>query len=438
MNLTNDQQNAVDKFKQFLYSDDKELIISGAGGVGKTYVIKYLIDKIIPDYEKTCSLLNIKPIIDNVELTATTNKAAEVLSQETQLPISTIHSILGLTVKNNFRDGSSKLIKNNKWTIHENTLFFIDEASMIDYSLLKNIQESTKDCKIVYVGDVYQLAPIKEAISPVFNKGIQEVHLYEPIRNKNQIALLDICTQLRETVHTGLFKPIKITPGVVDLFDSEDAENVFKQHFINDKHKNRMLTYTNKQTINYNDYIKQIRKYTEPYTVGECGFCGSVIKPNHKTNGFYCEEELKILFISKPTTINLRTKNHEPIELEVCDLLVENKLGKVKQATAPLNIIYFKSLLKYFSKDKDWVSYFNLKETLLDFRLSDSSTIHKSQGSTFDTTFLDLTDLSTCRNSATVARLLYVAFTRAQNRVVLFGSLSEKFGGIDDTNKPLA
>ena len=66
----------------------------------------------------------------------------------------------------------------------------------------------------------------------------------------------------------------------------------------------------------------------------------------------------------------------------------------------------------------------------MDLRPEDASTVHKSQGSTFDTVFIDLSDLSTCRQPDMAARLLYVAFTRARNRVVLYGKLKDKFGGV--------
>ena len=39
-----------------------------------------LIDKIIPEYFQSCKLIGIPPLFDSVEMTATTNKAAEVLS----------------------------------------------------------------------------------------------------------------------------------------------------------------------------------------------------------------------------------------------------------------------------------------------------------------------------------------------------------------------
>ena len=73
---------------------------------------------------------------------------------------------------------------------------------------------------------------------------------------------------------------------------------------------------------------------------------------------------------------------------------------------------------------------YKLKQQYPDLRPRDAATVHKAQGSTYETVFLDLDDLSTCRDSQMAARLLYVAFTRAKKRVVLYGHLASKYGGV--------
>ena len=77
----------------------------------------------------------------------------------------------------------------------------------------------------------------------------------------------------------------------------------------------------------------------------------------------------------------------------------------------------------------DWSTYFSLKNKYPDLRDRDASTIHKAQGSTHDTVYVDLDDLCTCTNPLTAARLFYVAVSRARKRVVFYGNLSKKYGG---------
>ena len=220
--LNKGQQAAADGFFDFLFSGDKEMIISGPGGTGKSYLLGYLIDEIMPRYEKMCALLNQPVHFREIHMTATTNKAAEVLSQATGRPCSTIHSFLGLKVKDDFNTGTSSLSKTSNWKVHSNCIIFVDEASMEDMQLLRYIREAMLNCKVVHVGDHCQLAPVKETKPPVFNQCLPMYVLTEPMRNSGQPALIDVCQQLRDTVETGKFNPIQIVPGVIDLLDEPD------------------------------------------------------------------------------------------------------------------------------------------------------------------------------------------------------------------------
>ena len=147
------------------------MIISGAGGTGKTFLMGHLINEVMPRYEKMCQMMGIESEFDSVIMTATTNKAAEVLAIETGRPTETIHSFLRLTVKEDWATGETKLTRTERWTIHQRMIIFIDECPMIDGDLHKMIREGTHNCKIVYVGDSYQLGPVGpgSAVSPIYN-----------------------------------------------------------------------------------------------------------------------------------------------------------------------------------------------------------------------------------------------------------------------------
>ena len=47
-NLNQGQQAASDNFFEFLLSDEKEMIISGPGGCGKTHLMGHMIDEVMP------------------------------------------------------------------------------------------------------------------------------------------------------------------------------------------------------------------------------------------------------------------------------------------------------------------------------------------------------------------------------------------------------
>lgn len=106
------QKYAAEAFFSFLFDpSQKEFILSGPAGVSKTYWMGYIIDEIMPRYHETCKLIGIDPEYD-VVMTATTNKAAEVLEYATGRPTQTIHSFLNLAdLREDYSTGKMKLNK---------------------------------------------------------------------------------------------------------------------------------------------------------------------------------------------------------------------------------------------------------------------------------------------------------------------------------------
>lgn len=435
MTLNKGQEEAAQGFFKFLMEKDKnELVISGAGGTGKTYLMGYLIDKIIPRYLDTCKLLGIQPKYYNVYMTATTNKAAEVLGTNTKKETSTIHSLLGINVIDDYESGKTKLKKGKKWNVIHDSIIFIDECSMIDSELFKFIHEGTNNCKIVYVGDHCQLAPVAEPLSPVFKKDFPFFELTEPMRNSKQQALMNVCTQLRETVETGVFKPISLVPGIIDLLNDEEMEKEITKEFKDPTLDKKILCYRNSKVIDYNGYIQEDLRNNRIYEINEYYVNNNAVKItdiNCKQVVLPVEDEIKILNIAdnyKITSVFIAKDINLPC---YAARILSLSTGHIFNVWLPVNIQEIYSLMKYFAKQKDWVHYFYVKDTFLDLRPKDASTVHKAQGSTYETVYIDLGDLSTCRIPDMAARLLYVAFTRASKRIVLYGKLKEKFGGIN-------
>jgi hypothetical protein len=91
---------------------------------------------------------------------------------------------------------------------------------------------------------------------------------------------------------------------------------------------------------------------------------------------------------------------------------------------------YCSQLIKESFKEKNKNIYFNLVNSIADIRIPFATTIHKSQGSTFDEVLIDLDSFKYCKDPDLVNRLLYVAVSRAKNRVLFYGSLPEQFGRI--------
>ena len=425
LNLNEGQQAAADGFFQFLFDKGSELIISGPGGVGKTFLMGHLIDEIMPRYEQTCQMMGIKSEYHSVVMTATTNKAAEVLANATGRPTSTIHSFMNLKVKDDYSSGKSVLQKTSSWKVHNNTIIFVDEASMIDHNLLEKIREGTFNCKIIYVGDHCQLAPIMEPISPIYRYDLPFFELTEPMRNSEQPALMQLCQQLRNTVETGEFQPIKIHPGVIDLLSDEELEAEINETFKEDT-DSRILAYTNQRVVAYNNHIREIRQFHDTYILGEKLINNSAIQ--FRSGMISVEEEVTISKLSSETE-EIEINHDATLIVRRADL--QTKFGEIyTDVPLPEDKEHFQQLIKFYQKNKNWNRYFHLKNSYPDLRPRDAATVHKAQGSTYETVYVDLGNLSTCRNPIEAARLLYVAFTRARKRIVLYGELAEKYGGL--------
>lgn len=425
INLNQGQEQAADGFFDFLFGDQKELLISGPGGVGKTFLMGYLIDEILPRYHNTCQIMGIPSEYDNVYMTATTNKAAEVLSHSIGRPVETVHSFMNLKVTDDYATGKQKLERTNQWRVHQKIILFVDESSMIDKALLEFIREGTSKCKIVYVGDHCQLAPVMEEISPIYNQGLPFFELTEPMRTGiPELQALNL--QLRRTVETGVFEPITIVPGIIDHLSSEEMEAAIVANFAKLEHNDRILAYTNSRVIDYNEFIRQVRDLPAAFIQGETLISGTALRL--KAGMISVEEEL-VLFDMSPRTEMIEIE--DGVELEVTYCTLENQFGEMHVGVPiPVNYPHYRDLIKYYAKKKNWNRYFYLKNTFPDLRQRDASTVYKAQGSTVDTVYIDLGDISTCRNANQAARMLYVGLSRPRFNVKLFGQLASKFGGL--------
>jgi len=119
-------------------------IITGGPGTGKTTIIKLLArlyKEKYPDRE--------------VILLAPTGKAARRMSQATGLRAQTIHSYLKLGVN----DGNEDIKKESDVEITD-SLVIIDESSMVDLWVARVLFNSISDSKVILVGDIDQLPSV--------------------------------------------------------------------------------------------------------------------------------------------------------------------------------------------------------------------------------------------------------------------------------------
>lgn len=417
-------------FVYLMNTNQKELCISGPGGVGKSTLMGAVIDETIPRYYQMCELMNLPRIYEEVTMTATTNKAAEVLGRFTNRPTQTLHSLLKLRVFNDYSSGKTKITRGRDWAPLVKKIIFVDEAFMIDSLLRKHLLESAVNCKIIYVGDHCQLAPVGEDVSPIYKDDLPFFELTEPMRNAQQPALMAVCQQLRETVISGIntgqprFYPIQVVPGVIDHLTQDQMTAEVSRLFRSPSVQDRILCYTNKKVNRLNEYIRTVLRGMPPeLTEGEY-----VVNNAAVINGrmsLRVEEEFEVTEVGQVMTHHIADEM-----LQVRLVTLTGKHGVFKDVPVPLDRGEVVRLIKRFTAQQDWPSKFHMTETYPDLRPRDTCTVYKAQGSTYDTTLIDLSDISDCRDSNVAARMLYVAFSRAKNHIVLFGDLAPKYGGL--------
>lgn len=426
MKLNKDQREAAEQLLSFLLSDDRMYHLSGAAGTGKTYMMKYIIKELLRDYAIMCKVMGFgKPKTWDIAFTATTNKAAEALADSIGEPATTIHKYLGLRVYNDYKTGEVKLSRNPKYGIVENTLIFIDEASMIDKALFEYIKTTiSKTCKIIFVGDRFQLAPVGEDLSSIYSEQANMSELFEPMRNNSQPALMNLCQQFRDTVNTGKFAPIKLVKGVIEHLDGPETQALMDKIFIDNNCPTKVLCYTNQRVVSYANYVRKLRGLGKYYTVGERLIVSS---PYKYSQDKLIPAETEVLVEDTDYTEQTIVIGGELVNYH--RILVKAGLSAsiwVRWATEPNKMAL---LLGKFKKAKDWSSYYSIQETFIDMRPRESSTVHKSQGSTYESVIIDLDDIGKHFDRNDVARMLYVAVSRAKTKIYLRGSLPIYYGG---------
>lgn len=398
---TPEQQDAIDAMVAWYASPPSPFVLKGFAGTGKTFTINQLL----------------KTISGTIIFTAPTNKAVRVLRDFGARPAKTIHQLLGLTVKN--RQGRQVLEQKDSPTVSSYRLVVVDEASMISSELFALIEPFLSDTHFLFVGDPAQLPPIGEFSSPTL-KLPKAFTLKKGMRQHESGSLSTLCTEIRKRVRVR--SPLQISEGsevqtlshpkwvraTIDAF-------ALKGDFDQNPDNTRAIAYTNKIVQKMNTAIQQFRypDLTMAYAIGERITCASpvfgravgggaeIILPT-ETEGTVKQCERGTDFEGIPTQKVTLTSYPDPIRI-----------------VDPAYVNLITQELKKAVQQKNWYQFFKLKESFADLRCAYAMTAHKSQGSTFGTVYIHCSDILSNFNKKEGAQCLYVAISRAQDRVVL-------------------
>ena len=406
--LSTDQQAAMDKFNLFISDPSSPVFtLSGFSGTGKSTLIKTLLDQ-LPAFMKTLKLINPSFKELEVRLTATTNKAAEAFGQITGMEVSTIHSLLGLRVVTDYKTNTSSLVaKNNDTQI--GLLLFVDEASFIDSALLDRIFKGTSQCKIVFIGDPAQLTPIKATSTPVFEANFPGAHLSQVVRQAEGNPIISLSTMFRETVSSGEFFSFKPDGNAIQYMDRDTFNKAIEAEFTRPDwryHHSKMLGWTNKCVIGYNQYVSSKVSGDPSFQTGDYAVCNSFLTIGR--NSIKTDQMVCISGISEDERVHDVLGNWFMLDYSIRAFMpktLADRNARIKQARA----------------EEDYTTVAHIESQWADLRAAYACTINKAQGSTFDKVFIDLDDISRCNSGDQIARMMYVAVSRARHQVFLTG-----------------
>lgn len=394
--LNQDQTKGLKALIDFAYSTDKEFILEGMAGVGKTYLLNQFQEELKKQSE-VGKLLNLKGEFSwEMLYTATTNKAATLLPNGI-----TVHKALNIRLEENHRTGKLTVSLLDKIPLPSNVMLIVDEASMLDEAM-RNIILS-KVSKVIYLMDAYQLGPIGST-EPILNTlNTPSVSLLQPMRQDKDSVLYTTCTQLREAVKNQQYFNI---PELVDIHYLGKVDWVTKALGEFKEGKDiRVLAFKNEVVETINTYFKQQLSEDAFWASGSIGVVGTGNK--------------KLKAEQPITVIQVSGDIHTYMGLTCATCMTSEGTFKL-----PLDKKQYFSRKKQIAKEckdaKDWGTYFQFIEEVLDLRESYCTTVHKSQGSTFDSVYIHLGDILKCKDSNTLLRLIYVAVSRARSKVYLY------------------
>lgn len=416
-NLNPEQLAATDAVMDWLSTSSAPFfLLSGSAGTGKTYSLQALIPQ----------------IKGRIIFTAPTNKAVRVLrkmltSEDYKPECRTIYSLLGLRLEAN---GEVKELAEPEDPVDltQYRLVVVDEGSMVNRQVFGFIKRVAQDfnVKFLFMGDAAQLPPVKEDKSLIWT--IPGAELRTVMRYDNQI--LKLATSLRDKLShpAPIFKPASDNDGQVGIwtvtgpqFQAQLADKARNGHFqVPDKVK--ALAWRNVTVDSLNTFIRShifdAEALSSPWLptdrvtltgpaadlegepMGHTDDEGSVVRVDVDFHPLY--PEYKVHRISMETddgrfmTLQvLHPDDHLRFQQHKARLAAEAKIER-----------------------RRWRNFWDLVEAFHQVRHAYAGTVHRAQGSTYENVFVDWRDILLNRNRTEAIQCLYVAVTRASQRVI--------------------
>ena len=440
---TTQQDQIINDISEFVTTIGNRSIfmLKGYAGTGKTTLVSALV-KSLPAIGKRSVLM------------APTGRAAKVLSKYSKKSASTIHRKIYWIRTNKSGNTIIKLKEN----LHTNTIFIVDEASMIPESydrgfgnrslledLIKYVYEGI-DCKLILIGDIAQLPPVNLDISPALNEKELELNYNKQVifkeltivvRQSKDSLILENATRLRKKISDDDYSYPKFLTNseVIRINTGEDLQEALENAYSNEGINNTtILCRSNKRANQYNQQVRvKIRWQENEISAGDKLM---VVRNNY----YWLDEDSNAGFIANGDIVEI-VKIKEIIErygfrfaksvIQLTDYRNEKELDVILlldtliSEKPALTYEQYQQLYREVGLDYKGEKEINkkIKENMffnaLQVKFAYAITCHKSQGGQWDNVFIDLGYYTEDMLDKSFLRWLYTAFTRASKKLYL-------------------
>lgn len=445
------------QLSQFIFDTNTNSIylLKGYAGTGKTSITGAIVS-------------NLWQAKKSAVLLAPTGRAAKVISNYSKKEAFTIHRKIYFPKKE--KSGGVKFVMQpNK---HRNTIFIVDEASMIpdtpsdsnlfeNGSLLDDLMQyvySGHQCKLLLIGDVAQLPPVKSDLSPAldsdklslnYNKEVIGVELDEVVRQEQDSGILLNATELRSVLESGFYESFKfdVNPfkDIVRLIDGYEIMDAINDAYSNEGYEETaIIVRSNKRANMYNKQIRERILFNE--TEISAGDYLMVVKNNYfwlkptTEAGFIANGDIievleifsiKELYGFRFAEVKVKMVDYPKMKpFETVLLLDTIDVESASLSYEESNRLYQEVSKDYENETSNYKRFLGVKNNpffnALQVKFSYAITCHKSQGGQWNTIFVEQPYLPEGINKDYI-RWLYTAVTRAKEKLYLIGFKDDMF-----------
>ncbi|MFK8299380.1 ATP-dependent RecD-like DNA helicase [Capnocytophaga canimorsus] len=446
------QKVALQLLTDFLFATQKNklFLLKGFAGTGKTSIVN-------------CLSAQLGLIKQRVVLLAPTGRAAKVMTSFSGQEAFTIHKYIYYT-----KNQSGGLLFSLKPNKHKNTLFVVDEASMIadigfegSDSVLDDLMRFVyqgENCRLLLMGDTAQLPPVTMTSSPAldirnlevrYGKEVTHIELTEVVRQEKNSGILYNATRIRECLFeyfTNHFRfEIRPFKDIVWLTEGVEIQEAIQDSYaLKGIEQSTIVVRSNKRAVLYNKQIRQVILGQESELAS--GDLLMVVKNNY----YWLKGSNQVNFIANGDTLEvLRVYTYKDlygfrfaeVNVRLIDypnqppfdtvLLLDTLTSEWASLSAQdTNRLYQEVLEDYADESSAYKKYMKVKENTffnaLQVKFSYAITCHKSQGGQWAHVFIEKPYLPDGVNEDYL-RWLYTALTRATEKIYLINFKEEDF-----------